>query len=114
MRHPDRITPASDIFSLGCCYYYLLTGKEPYDGDSLIDLAVNIHTEMPQEFESLSPEDQAILEVMLDPDPTQRPQHGADLAQFLQSFEEEMAQQTSASSRLRVSTRSRSRRRRRR
>ena len=86
MRDPSLASPASDVFSLGCCYYFLLTGHDPYDGDGLIDLAVKMHTEFPLLFDELSPEDQQIVETLLHPEAEQRPQNGHEAVQFIQEM----------------------------
>jgi serine/threonine protein kinase len=46
IRHPDRILPVSDIYSLGCTLYYAVTGKVPFPGGSTAD-KIRRHLEEP-------------------------------------------------------------------
>jgi serine/threonine protein kinase len=46
IKTPDSITPASDIYSLGCTIYYAVTGKVPFPGGTTRD-KTQAHCEVP-------------------------------------------------------------------
>jgi serine/threonine protein kinase len=46
----------SDLYSLGCTYYYLLTGRPPFKGDSMLDVLLAHQLDEAKPVESLRPE----------------------------------------------------------
>jgi len=83
----DEATPASDVYSLGVVLYQFLTGRLPYEGASLAELAVRQQSEQPLHPSNYSEEvpqavGNAVL-VALDSDPARRFAAAGELAEAL-------------------------------
>ena len=83
----DEATPSSDVYSLGVVLYQFLTGRLPYEGASLAELAVRQQSEQPLHPSSYSdtvPQSvgDAVL-VALDSDPAHRFAAAGELADAL-------------------------------
>ncbi|HYT93298.1 MAG TPA: protein kinase [Gemmataceae bacterium] len=80
----------SDIYSLGCTFYYLLTGQPPFPGGTLVEKLMHHSTAEPKPVESLNPEVTpaltAVLKRMLAKKPEERYQTPAAVAMALASF----------------------------
>jgi serine/threonine protein kinase len=83
----DEATPSSDVYSLGVVLYQFLTGRLPYEGASLAELAVRQQSEQPLPPSSYSDDvPQAIGDavlVALESDPANRFAAAGELAEAL-------------------------------
>jgi serine/threonine-protein kinase len=101
MGTPDYLSPEqsrslrktdirSDLYSLGCTFYFLLTGSVPYPGGSQLDKLIRHSTEKPRpisEFRADVPAAvSAIVEKLMARHPEQRYQTPAELAEALRPF----------------------------
>ena len=80
----------SDIYSLGCTFYFLLTGRPPFVGDTPMEKLIMHCESEPMPVQQLRPEvpDElaAILHKMLAKQPSDRPQTPLELIQALAAF----------------------------
>jgi serine/threonine-protein kinase len=74
---PETVGPPADVYAVGCVAYYLLTGRTPFEGKSLVEVCANhMHAEPkpPSSFASGVPRDlDALVLRCLDKKPERRP-----------------------------------------
>src|SRR5262249_53179736 len=89
-----RVTPRSDLYSLGAVLYTLITGRTPFEGE-VIDL---LHKHRSAQFErplrlipDLPPHFDAVICDLLEKDPARRPPDAAVLQRRLDSLRRKLA-----------------------
>jgi len=80
-RDPTRLTPQSDLYSLGATLYLAITGRAPIEGDTVEAVTANADTQIPESPASTVMDcpvwlDKLVMQ-LLDKDPDRRP-HGAE------------------------------------
>jgi len=72
----EQISPASDVFSLGCVLYELLKGKQAFTGENLYAIIYKVINEEPEPISEFRPQTPRILEQIvgkaISKDPRQR------------------------------------------
>ena len=83
----EKLDGRSDLFSVGIVLYQMLTGQRPFQGDSLVALAMKIAKDDPQPIERLRPDVPAslrrVVERCLAKSPDRRFQTGRELSDAL-------------------------------
>jgi serine/threonine-protein kinase len=101
MGTPDYLSPEqtrslhrtdirSDLYSLGCTFYFLLTGRVPFPGGTSLEKMIRHATETPTPIAALRPEVPAevvaVVEKLMAKGPEQRYQSPTELARALQGY----------------------------
>jgi serine/threonine protein kinase len=85
-----NVDARSDIYSLGCSFYYLLTGRAPFWGKSLAQLLLKHQLERPKPLSDfrndVPPAVEELLLRLLAKKPGDRPQTAAEVAAALEPF----------------------------
>ncbi len=89
-RDMNRADIRSDLYSLGCTFYFLLSGRVPFPGGDSLEKLVRHGTEEPAPVESLRPDVPegvaALVRRLMAKDPARRFQAPADLEEALAPF----------------------------
>jgi serine/threonine-protein kinase len=90
VRDAKHVDHRSDVWALGLVLYYMLSGKRPFEGETMSAVCVSIATDTPFRLRALRPEvpveiDQVVMQC-LEKDREYRVQTAADLAAVLAPF----------------------------
>jgi eukaryotic-like serine/threonine-protein kinase len=89
IRAPDSVDARTDLYALGAVAYYLLAGKEVFDGQSIVEVCSQHLHQIPEPLSArgidVPAELEAIVLACLEKDPERRPQSAAALRQRLEA-----------------------------
>ncbi|HWN71884.1 MAG TPA: AAA family ATPase, partial [Haliangium sp.] len=94
-RARGAISPATDVWAMGCVLYLCLTGVAPFAGEGVAEVLARVVLEVPAEVGQLAPgvpaELAALVMRMLEKDPARRPHDAAEVAAALGALAQEQA-----------------------
>jgi serine/threonine protein kinase len=95
IRHPDKVMPVSDVYSLGCTLYYAVTGKVPFPGGNTADKIRRHLDETPLNPLHFNPDLPTgfcdAIAAMMDKDPNKRTPTAASVVELLRPWRDESA-----------------------
>ncbi len=92
----EKVDYRSDVFALGCVFYEIVTGKKPFDADSIHSVLYKVMQEEPKPARELVPGLpgvlQRIIEKAMAKAPAQRFAHAGEMGDFLARAQEAIAE----------------------
>jgi WD40 repeat protein/serine/threonine protein kinase len=89
IRHPTLADTRADLYSLGCTFYFLLSGRPPFQGQSMAETLVKHQLEEPTPIEKLNRDVPAgvagVIRRLMAKQPEERYQTAAELAAVLET-----------------------------
>lgn len=85
-RNPAHASPASDVYSLGAVLHFLLVGRPPFAGETVIDLIVRAATEPLELPVNMTEDCRALLQIMLAKNPDDRYGDGDEVVAALEAM----------------------------
>ncbi len=108
MRSAKKVVPQSDIWALGVVLQELLTGRTPFEADTVTELALKVTSEPPRPVSEDRPdapaELQRIIARCLEKEPEKRYAHAAELASALEPLASPASQVSAHRARLLLGT----------
>jgi serine/threonine protein kinase len=87
-RGPEQVDGRADLYSLGCTFYYLLTGRVPYPGGTWTEKLLRHNFDQPRAIAEVRPglprEVEAIVKRLMAQQPEERFRCGADVAEAIE------------------------------
>jgi serine/threonine-protein kinase len=87
-RNPKQAVPGSDVYSLGATLFFLLVGRPPISGETIIDLIVRVATEPLSFPANIPPDCRKLLDLMLAKRPSDRLYDGDAVVEALRAISE--------------------------
>jgi serine/threonine-protein kinase len=87
-RTPDKVLPASDVWSLGATLFFLLVGRPPFTGETLIDMFVRSATEPLSYPDSVQPDTRHLIDLMMAKNVADRLPDGGAVVEALRALSE--------------------------
>jgi eukaryotic-like serine/threonine-protein kinase len=85
-RNPKQAVPGSDVYSLGATLFFLLSGRPPFAGDTVIDLIVRVATEQISYPNGIPTDCRRLLDLMLAKRPADRLYDGDAVVEALKGI----------------------------